>query len=607
VKSQVQLLEHLLQDAADALRFNPARDLHEITERYGHEGETFLTVAMPRLDDILIEGLRDGRLPKFLGWATHGGVRYPAFLAGIWRRIFHENGELRATPDVHAIRWLRQISRVNKKIFEVCSQDRVDSAVSRWIDLDRSLPSKQEIASAVDPYVPFVAQILFGATIGSAMTSPLKGKHGPGVVSEKFGPNSRWDFTLISEQAAMLAGEDFFRPTWSSLADTPPLSGMVPSRLVAVPKTAEKPRLICIEPSYNQFLQQALMANLKQEFEDRRLVCGFTYQDFNREGAREGSITGRLATIDLSDASDRVSMALVEHIFGFNHSFVRFLRLSRTPFVQLPDGNLMLPRKFASMGSALTFPVEAMVFTVLVVTSICRELNDFRPSTIRSWGKRGRGLSVYGDDIVIPVEYSHQAIGQLEASGLKVNESKSFLHGKFRESCGLDAFDGYEVSPVYLRQREPLDRNHVTELISWVSFRNQMFNSHLRDDLYRTLKFLDSFLNDRGVTYVPSGTICVGLETDDSTRPVTRWNAALQRLEVKSLKPIHTYVDDVATDHGKLFKSFHTNKGALGPLAVLELEREARRKTHGVTASQDVDMDVRPVATKLYYRWLAAG
>jgi hypothetical protein len=349
------------------------------------------------------------------------------------------------------------------------------------------------------------------------------------------------------------------------------------------------------------------MANLKQEFEDRRLVCGFTYQDFNREGAREGSITGRLATIDLSDASDRVSMALVEHIFGFNHSFVRFLRLSRTPFVQLPDGNLMLPRKFASMGSALTFPVEAMVFTVLVVTSICRELNDFRPSTIRSWGKRGRGLSVYGDDIVIPVEYSHQAIGQLEASGLKVNESKSFLHGKFRESCGLDAFDGYEVSPVYLRQREPLDRNHVTELISWVSFRNQMFNSHLRDDLYRTLKFLDSFLNDRGVTYVPSGTICVGLETDDSTRPVTRWNAALQRLEVKSLKPIHTYVDDVATDHGKLFKSFHTNPGALGPLAVLELEREARRKTHGVTASQDVDMDVRPVATKLYYRWLAAG
>jgi len=607
VKSQVQLLECLLQDAGDALRFSPARDLNEITERYNHEGETFLTVTMPRLDDLLLEGLRDGRLPRFLGWATHGGVRYPAFLSGIWRRIFHENGELRATPDIHAIRWLRQISRINKKIFEVCSQDRVDSSIDRWIDLDRSLPTKTDIASAVDPYVPFVAQILFGATIGSAMTSPLKGKHGPGVVSEKFGPNSRWDFTLISEQAAMLAGDEFFRPTWSSLADTPPLRGVVPSRLVAVPKTAEKPRLICIEPSYNQFLQQALMANLKKEFEDRHLVCGFTYQDFNREGAREGSITGRLATIDLSDASDRVSMALVEHIFGFNQSFMRFLRLSRTPFVQLPDGNIMLPRKFASMGSALTFPVEAMVFTALVITSICRELNDFRPSTIRSWGRRGHGLSVYGDDIVIPVEHSHAAMNHLEASGLKVNVSKSFLTGKFRESCGLDAYDGYEVSPVYLRQREPSHRDDVTELISWVSFRNQMFNSNLRDDLYHTLGYLDSFLTNLGVTYVPSGTVCVGLETDDSTRPVTRWSEDLQRLEVRALKPIHVYVDDPSTDHGKLFKSFSTNKGALGPLAVLELEREARRKTHGVSASQDVDVDSRPVATKLYCRWLATG
>jgi hypothetical protein len=79
--------------------------------------------------------------------------------------------------------------------------------------------------------------------------------------------------------------------------------------------------------------------------------------------AKEGSVSGEIATIDLSDASDRVSLALVEELFGFNPGFLRFLKLSRSPFAQLPGGELVLLNKFASMGSALTFPVEAMVFT----------------------------------------------------------------------------------------------------------------------------------------------------------------------------------------------------------------------------------------------------
>jgi len=597
----------LLRDAGEALRFSPSRDITRVLERYSCEGEKFITVTLPRLDDLLVEGLRDGVLPPLQGWASRRGTSYPVFLEDLWKSIFSHDGVLLDNPSIHSIRWLRQISRFSKKIFEVCEQDRVDTAVSRWIDLDLSLKDRSALSQDIDPYAPFVAQILFGPAIGSAMVSPLKGGHGPGAVSERFGPNSRWDFTLISEQAAMLVGDEFFRPTWSALYETPPIRGIVPSRLVAVPKTAEKPRLICIEPSYNQFLQQALMKNLKRELEDRSLVCGFTYQDFNREGARLGSIDGSLATIDLSDASDRVSMALVEHLFGFNAAFMRYLRLSRTPFVQLPDGGLHLSRKFASMGSALTFPVEAMVFTALVVTSICRSRNDFRPSTIRSWGKRGRGLTVYGDDIVIPVGDSQPAIAILEAAGLKVNVSKSFFNGNFRESCGFDGFYGHDVSPVYLRRREPRNRGQVEEVTSWVSFRNQLFHSPIGCDLNHTLRYLDEYLTRLGVTYVPVGTVCVGLETSDLALPVLRWNENLQRLEARSLKTVYTYVDDVASDSGKLFKSLHLNRGSIGPLHLLEIEEAARRKANAMSASNDVDLDVRPIASKLYYRWLAVG
>jgi hypothetical protein len=78
-------------------------------------------------------------------------------------------------------------------------------------------------------------------------------------------------------------------------------------------------------------------------------------------------------------------------------------------------------------------------------------------------------------------------------------------------------------------------------------------------------------------------------------------------MEAWALKAKHSYNDDPASDHGKLFKSFHTNTGALGPLSLLKLEEEARRKASAMSASLDVDTDSRPVATNLYYRWLAVG
>ena len=140
-----------------------------------------------------------------------------------------------------------------------------------------------------------------------------------------------------------------------------------------------------------------------------------------------------------------------------------------------------------------------------------------------------------------------------------------------------------------------------------VSFRNQLFHSPIGDDLGRTLSWIDDSLKRLGVTYVPSGTDCVGMETDDSTLPRTRWNADLQRMEVWAYKAHHSYRDDPSSDGGILFRTLSSVKGGLGPLTLLALEREARRKTNGGFTSHDVDVDGRPVATSLYYRWLAVG
>ncbi len=585
--------------------FDPSRDILTLRSRFDNEGEPFISIALPRLDDLLLDGLKSGALPTAVGWRSRCG--YPEFLRDLWSQIFEHDGVLRVEPSVLAISWIRQITRTFKKVFEVCSPDRVEMAVERWVKLDADLPTRAAIKASLDPYAPMVAQLLFGSIIGSALMSPLEGKHGPGAVSERFGTNSRWNFGSISYSADALVGAESFRPTWESLVHRPPAYAVTPARLEAVPKTAEKPRLICIEASYNQYMQQALMQNLRLELERGRSICSFVDQSVNRSMAIEGSVSGKLSTIDLSDASDRVSLSLVEQLFGFNPSFLRYLRLSRSPFAQLPDGGLVLLNKFASMGSALTFPVEAMVFTALVVTSICRDRRDFSPRLIKRLGKRGMGLSVYGDDIIVPTEHAHSAIAALESVGLKVNHSKSFLSGKFRESCGADAYDGRDVTPVYMRRQIPRNRTEVPEVTSLTSFRNQIWTKYGN---CRTVQHIDDYLTRRcGVTYVPAGTDCLGLwcDLDGTNEPKVRWNAHLQRLETWALKPVYTYPADTASADGALMKSLRTNRGGLGLIDLLEIESAAKRARAGfvVPIEGSMDLDGRPVASKLYYRWVA--
>lgn len=603
MKSQVDLLVGFLLDAGSTLGFDPSRDIITLTKRYETKGFPFLSTVLPRLDDALIAGLRDGRLPGFPGWKTRHA--YPEFLSGLWARIFSQDGMLLDNPCHESIRSIRQITRAFKKVFEVCGLDRVDAAIERFVEIDSALPSSAETKSSVDSMASEVAQILFGRLIGEAVSAPIVGRHGPGAVSERVGSNSRWDFPVVSESISSLAGYDLFRPTWESLLEAPPETATIPARLVAVPKTAEKPRLISIEPSYNQFVQQSLMQYLYKGFERYDLICNTADQGHNRRLALESSRQQHLATIDLSDASDRVSLALVDVLFGFNPSFMRYLRLSRSPFVQLPDGSLVLLNKFASMGSALTFPVEAMVFTTLAITAICRAEGDFSPARIRELGKRGHlGLSVYGDDIIVPVDRAQCVMDALETVGLKVNREKSFYTGAFRESCGLDAYGGTEVSPSYVRRHLPTSITDSEGVLSWTSLRNQIRS---RFPYWKaTLRRLDSHLGGLGVPHVPQNdSEDVGLWCD-STDSRIRWrrNAALQRAEFKGLKPVVSRRADEATYYGKLYKSLSLNKG---PLSVHRKVESTRVRYYAdepsVESFDHLREDSRAVAVKLYHRW----
>ena len=169
-------------------------------------------------------------------------------------------------------------------------------------------------------------------------------------------------------------------------------------------------------------------------------------------------VAGKLATLDLKDASDLLTLELVERLFPSNWS--EALKACRSSKTLLPNGQMVTLHKHAPMGSAVCFPVMALcVWAVLTALA---------PRMAKS------AILVYGDDIVVPSFMAEDAMKVLEAVGLIPNRSKSFQRGPFRESCGEEFVLGCRVTPVYLRTN-PDDDNE--SLMSLMAFSNNMLTS----------------------------------------------------------------------------------------------------------------------------------
>jgi hypothetical protein len=150
------------------------------------------------------------------------------------------------------------------------------------------------------------------------------------------------------------------------------------------------------------------------------------------------------------------------------------------------------------MGSALCFPVEAMVFLTVCFMGIERELSvplsdigDVKPYISR--------VRVFGDDIIVPRDYVLSVVDELSTFGYKVNISKSFWTGRFRESCGREYYDGHDVSIVKVRRIFPTRRQDASGVISLVSLRNQLYWA----GLWESVKMLDELI-EKLLKYFPN-------------------------------------------------------------------------------------------------------
>jgi len=231
------------------------------------------------------------------------------------------------------------------------------------------------------------------------------------------------------------------------------------NRLSFVPKTTDISRVICTEPVLNMWYQMGVKRRLEDRLGSKLGIHLATQPDFNRSIARLGSNGWGFSTIDLESASDSMSLHMLRELLPT--SVFRDLSKYRSPTVTLPDQTEMQLSMFSSMGNAFTFPLQTVLFSCIVCSvyrflGIPIEKNRRLRNLFSGNGGTCHGnFGVFGDDIACRCEATRYVIRLLDICGFRVNESKSFWEGPFRESCGGDYYYGRNVRGVYIRGNEP--------------------------------------------------------------------------------------------------------------------------------------------------------
>lgn len=208
------------------------------------------------------------------------------------------------------------------------------------------------------------------------------------------------------------------------------------NKAVTVPKNSKTDRCIAIEPGWNMFFQLGVGAVLRDRL--RLWSIDLNDQSTNQRLARDASQLDHLATVDLSAASDSISLKLVELLLP--PAWFELLTDLRSDQGILPNGEVITYEKISSMGNGYTFELESLIFAA-IARSVC-ELLDLDQSAV----------SVYGDDIIIPSAAAQTLMDVFEYVGFTANRKKTFITGPFRESCGKHWFLGVDVTPFYIRR-----------------------------------------------------------------------------------------------------------------------------------------------------------
>lgn len=525
--------------------------LKKVWNRLQAEGMGFLTKALPRLGKAFDKAISGGASLNSteLGFISLPGGHLPRFLGEFFRNVLRQDGVLLQHPCAECVEVIRQICYLFYK-YEMPYTDQQEQMVlaqfekteqdiaTHWDHLDKAkaLSRCSQCNYYVSGFASSEARLQYGIILKAqnllkrlfANFDPkdIYPRHGPGAVATKQRLWDKFRWTNVSRRITDLYPYDaYFCASMGHVCDLYGKFSLVteedlPARVILVPKDSRGPRLISCEPVDFQWVQQGLGRGIVELVESHPITrwnVNFTDQSPNRCAALYGSSNGLYSTLDLNEASDRVTLDLVHLLFP--KDVYTSIEAARSRSTVLPSGKKLELRKFAPMGSSLCFPILALTTWVLLSAAAPDAYTRER-------------ILVYGDDVIVPTAYAENAMKTLESFGLKINHDKSCTAGLFRESCGMDAFKGKDVTPVRLRTVWSSNRR-ADVYSSYIAYANRMWDRRY----YRTYNYLVGRLHH---TYgaIPDESMHIACprlrQVTEQLKPkARRWNPDLQKSEYK--------------------------------------------------------------------------
>jgi len=459
-------------------------DFEYCSKRLTREGIRFFTVSFLELRNAVDQSFETGELVIPRSFGRYKTSKLPAFLISHFQRIYTLDGRLQARVYVNSIKHVRQVLSAFYKLEfpfgPLLEREALDRFVSNEVRIRTFLNNESLWSTPNDLEVISGAALLVKYAFEGFDSADIKPRHGPGKVATGEVGDDKWrprhKYTRLHEkfqyyrylyhntsQLGDLANEYRLLTLEAGGKTVEPVS-----KIALVPKDSRGPRIIALEPLEVQFIQQGMRIAMTTWLESHVPTAGFVNfmdQTVNQRLALQSSVSREWATIDMKDASDLVSVDLVKLVFRLQPALLERLLACRTQFTRFPNQEEMRLKKFAGMGAATCFPVEALVFWSISVTAIARALGlDLLEAS--------RLCYVYGDDIICPTNTYSEVVQALTDAGLLVNKNKSFVRGYFRESCGVDAFYGTNVTPTKLSKLFPVDRSEGVAYAAWVSYAN---------------------------------------------------------------------------------------------------------------------------------------
>lgn len=478
-------LRHRMIDdgIANGVPFDP-KDHRTLLERSAAEGSSFIRVTLPQLGKALDRGLVSGRFTPIPNFRSKRNTCLPILCHKVFLMIFDRSGCLRSSPNVVSIRHLRQFLLLDSKLFceptALQARNAKDSFIDRMVSL-----RKKKIPQ--DHPILLEASKLLGRVLTDSILDDIAPGHGPGVVAEKLDRFERWDFrtwpSLAERYYPYLTYGTHSLESWMKGGYGVKWDLNPTTRCCLVPKDFKGPRLISAESAATQYLQQGQMKSLMR-YCDSHPVIGrsirFRDQTHNQRMAQR-SVAQDSVTLDLSNASDTVSAPLVWFLLREVPGLRRRIFATRSSYMLIDDQRVRLSA-FAPMGSAVCFPVESLVFWAISMAAIkqvrSHEITHggftHRVCSLRDYEMAG-DLAVFGDDIIIPRDAYPTLLSTLLTIGCEPNMSKTCVDTPFRESCGSEWYNGFDVTITRNKEYQYAADNKFEDHLALLNLQRKFF------------------------------------------------------------------------------------------------------------------------------------